>query len=134
MLDDIALNLFSMDENFITIEYTFYGDRGGVGWDTKEFITFDKNTEQVIKIYDILKDNTKNASEWNRILRKYAITQNNCLNDEPIPISEIFYFNRESITLVYNKYEIACGADGVIGITLPLYEIRSYLKDEFYEK
>jgi hypothetical protein len=133
MLDDIALNLFSMNENVITIEYTFSGGRGGVGWETKEFITFDKNTEQVIKIYDILKDNT-NASELNSILRKYAITQNNCLQAEPIPISEIFYFNKESITFVYDKYKIACGADGVINITLPLSEIRSYLKDEFYEK
>lgn len=107
--------------------------RGGVSWYTINFITFSINREQVIKLSDILKDH-KNETEWNTILRKYAVTQNNCLNTDPIPVSENFYFNREFITFVYDKYKIACGADGVINITVPLYEIRSYLNDDFFEK
>jgi len=130
--DCISLNVFSTDENFITIEYDYMGSRGGVGHLDNKYVTFDKNNEQVIKLSDVLKS-TENTTEWNRILRKYVKTRNDCVED-PIPISEFFYCDTQSITFVYGKYKIACGADGVVHITVPFSEIRSYLKYEFIDK
>lgn len=132
MLDDISLDVYSKDDNIVTIAYVFEGHRGGVGWETEEYITFDKNTEQQIKVSDILK-NREDRTFWDGILRKYANTHN-CLNDEPIPTSDRFYFDKRTITFIYGKYEIACGADGIVRITVPLSEIRDYLKPQFVER
>lgn len=133
MLDDISLDVYSKDDNIVTIAYVFEGHRGGVGWETEEYITFDKNTEQQIKVSDILK-NREDKTFWDGILRKYANTHNNCLNDESIPTSDRFYFDKHTITFIYGKYEIACGADGIVHITVPLSEIRDYLKPQFVER
>ena len=133
MLDDISLDVYSIDDNIVTIAYVFEGHRGGVGWETEEYITFDKNTERQIKVSDILK-NREDKTFWNGILRKYVDTYNNCLNDEPIPTSDRFYFDKRTITFIYGKYEIACGADGIVRITVPLSEIRDYLKPQFVER
>ena len=130
MLDDISLSIYSINNNFITIEYTFNGSRGGVWLITEKYITFDKKSEQIIMISDIL-INREDTSEWDEILRNYLKTHNDCVDEAPIPVSDVFYFDEQNITFVYQKYEIACGADGVVHITVPFSAIKSYLKTEF---
>ena len=110
----------------------FDGHRGGVGWDAEEFIAFDKNTEQRIKASDIMK-NPEDTNFWDKILRKYVDTDNIGINDNPIPISDSFYFDDRAITFVYGTYVIAGGADGIIHITVPFSEISDYLKLQFIE-
>lgn len=132
MLDDILLDVYSEDDKIVTIFYVFDGHRGGVGWDAEEFIAFDKNTEQRIKASDILK-NPEDTNSWDEILRKYVDTDNIGINDNPIPISDSFYFDDRAITFVYGTYVIAGGADGIIHITVPFSEISDYLKLQFIE-
>ena len=94
-------------------------------------LIFDKKSEQIITVSDIL-TNRENAMEWNKILRKYLEPDYDCVwEDQPIPVSNLFYFDKDAITFVYQKYEIACGANGVIHITVPFSAIKDYVKPDF---
>ena len=133
---DILLKISSVNNNIVTVEYVFDGDRGGAQWIGNTHLIFDKNSEQIITVSDIL-NNRENAAEWDQILRKHIKTNDpdNCVWDDPlIPVSDIFYFDKETITFVYQKYEIACGADGVIRITVPFSTISDYVKPDFKAK
>lgn len=129
--DDHTMSIFSLDEKLLTIKYSFYGHIGGVGHPSQKFSTICLDTEKVMKISDII-DFTKKDFNWDRLLRLFAVGQ--CLlDDEPFNYSENFYINSESITFVYEKYEIACGADGISSITIPLYFMNYFelLREDF---
>ena len=87
------------------------------------------NTTKKIKRNESIESNR----EWNQILRKYV--KNDCLKDDPIPISDTFYFDQQSITFVYYPiHEIAPYSCGIIHITVPFSAIGKYLKPEFIKK
>jgi len=132
--DDVSLDVFSTSGNAVTVAYVFNGHRGGVGWDTKNYLTFDKNKERLISLSDMLKDGQRNNKEWHQILKRYAITHNGQIENDEIPISNSFYFDKNAVTFVYQKYEISMGADGVVHIRVPFTNIWEYLKPEFIDQ
>ena len=132
--DDISLEIFSTSGNAVTVMYVFNGHRGGVSWNTQNYLTFDKNKERLITLSDMLKDGQRNNREWQRILKRYAITRNGQIDNDQIPISESFYFDKNAVTFIYQKYDISFGADGVVQIRVPFSDIRDYLKPEFIEQ
>ena len=127
-LDDVSLIVFSEFNNLVTVQFTFYGGRGGVSWTTEEYITFDKKSEQVLHVYDIL-ENTKNVKIWDNILRTYVKT--NIFYEDLIPVSDYFYLDKYSMTFVYGKGAISENTIGIRKITVPFSEIKNYLKPEF---
>jgi clan AA aspartic protease (TIGR02281 family) len=130
MLDEIVLDVCFINNKWVTVRYVFDGNRGGVSWYTEKYLTFNKQKEQPIKVSEIFND-INNTLFWNAILRKYADTKSCSLYDDAISLSENFYFDKHTITLIYNRYEIASGACGVIRITLPFSAIVDYLEPSF---
>lgn len=140
-LDDITLDIFSISGDFVIVEFKFLGGRGGVGWETENYLTFDKNTEQILTISDVLKK-TQNNKEWDEILRKRAgVVIINSMSsggemmpvygDEMIPVSKNFYFDKNSITFVYDENELS---SGIVYIRIPYYSIWEYLKPKFIKE
>ncbi|MDR2963314.1 MAG: RsiV family protein [Bacteroidales bacterium] len=136
-LDNYTIRLFSMDNTFITIEDSFVGHSCGVSWLEERHLTFNRNTEEILTIQDVLK---KGIGKYalHDILLKYADveidTEDSITFPEgkiPIPEYGDFYFDLNSITFVYRKYEIACGAAGIVHITVPWVEIRKYVNKDF---
>ena len=129
-LDDISLYLFSFDEMFLTIKFYFDGNRGGVSWHTENYTMINLLTEEKVRLEDIFQINYISKFS-NRIIRENINAELNCLNHDWIPLSNTFYFNQNSITFVYNKYDISCGADGLIEVEIPFYKIDQYLRSDF---
>jgi len=134
--DYFSLNIVLINGNLVTIQYDRCWNVSGVGGCNggKKYITFDKNSGQIIIISDILKNKDNNKAEWNKTLRKY-VEDYDCVWEEGlIPVSDVFYFDKQTITFVYEKYEIACGDDGCVHITVPFSVIKNYLKTDFIAK
>ena len=48
--------------------------------------------------------------------------------------TENFYFDNQNLYLVYQPYEIASYADGIVTIKIPFSELQDWMKDEFKQK
>jgi len=129
----VEMKLISKAENLLIIEYNWGGYSGGAhGFYSTFYKVVDLNINKSISNTDIFKNiNDKKLSEI--LLNHLDEESKECLFDT-IPLNNNFYFDENSITFVYNSYEIMPYACGMAEITLPFVEINDYLKPEFVKQ
>jgi hypothetical protein len=134
---ETSMDIFSQTNNLLTLHYSQGGYSGGAhGWYGESYNVFDLQRNKSISNTNIFKD--VNDESFSKILLKYFKKDSNedqkdCLFSDTIPINNNFFFDKESITFVYNIYEIMPYACGMTTITVPFAEITKYLKPEFTE-
>jgi hypothetical protein len=113
------------------------------GWFHPLYTEFNKNfdlqTNKPILNTDIFKNVNDTAFEKLLANNYFAQDTNNIycfLSDDTttIKMSDNFYFDKDSITFVYNPYEITSWDCGFQYITLSFNKIKKYLKPEFIKK
>jgi hypothetical protein len=131
------------DNELLTIELKSYLFTGGAhGYGSTNFLNFDKKKAKEMNDWDLFKD--KDGFE------KYAETQfrlqhnipaNQPINstgfmfeDDHFYLPENIGFTGEGLKLLYNQYEVASYADGLIELTLPYKEIQKFLSGNINPK
>ena len=132
-----AMKIHSNDNNLLTLVYQFSGYTGGAhGYYNEIYKVFDLKNNKSILLNDIVKN--ANDKIWNKILMDNFNQQNADANDmlleKVIPLNANFYLDQNSITFVYNQYEITAYAAGVIYIKLNLDDIKNHLKPDFLQR
>lgn len=127
-----TMKLVSLRDNVLTLLYTGSGFTGGAhGYFFERYKVFDLNKNKVITLKDLF-INPKDPA-WDGILRSHfeqPEQKEMLLVDQIMPNSN-FFFDDQKITFVYNQYEIAAYAAGVVYITINFSEIKNKLKPEF---
>ena len=127
-------------DNRLTFELPGEGSMGGVSWTSYAGYNFDAITgelltlEQISNDYDIFKTFLiKEASNHIETIRDTRCINTDYQNniEEIIVFDGNWYFQANSLTLVFPKYSIACGAGGVITVDIEKDKVNSYLKDEY---
>lgn len=93
------------------------------------YLNFYTPTQKVLSLYDVLLK-SKESTILSRLRKQARIVARNkqCFNaPNEILISENFYITKKGITFVYQPYEIACYADGIIKITIPKSQLTGCL-------
>jgi len=124
------MKILSHTENYLTVNYNGYGFSGGAhgyGYDLNK--TVDLKNQSIVHLSDIV-DGSK--VKWQPVLLKHV--EKEILFDENITANSNFYFDKNSITFVYNQYEIGPYAVGIIEIKVPFSEIKQALKPEFKKR
>lgn len=122
-------------DSFICITVNSYLDTGGAHGNSRvTFLNFDKKTGNLLKRYDILKDET----DFKAIVKPYFDKATKPLSDdeavqdmffgEDFQLPENIGFNAKGVILLYNVYEIATYAQGVTEFTIPYSEAKPFLK------
>lgn len=110
---------------------------GAHGHYSYNYIVFDMTDGSVISASDIFNEGYKNG--LSKILRNRAKTTNNWSEEDlisnlnspdEIEASDNFRISNDSITFVYNPYEIGSYATGIVKISVPFDEIKEFLKDD----
>ena len=133
--ENFYMKVFSNQNDVLTISYENDGFSGGAhGYYNILFKNFDLKNNAVIQLSDVFID--VNKIDWNKILMKNFknLDQKEMLLVDKIPVNNNFYFDSRNITFVYNQYEITAYAAGVVEISIPLSELKAYLKPEFISR
>ena len=109
-------------------EYQYTG--GAHGYTSVQVGTVDRKTGRKYRLADIVPENRRNellqkVREYIAIRRyeaksyaEWRAREENAFFDEP-KLTENFYFDDRAIHFIYNQYEIACYADGIIEAIVP---------------
>lgn len=129
------MEVFSYNNGQLTLTYENDGFSGGAhGYYNILYKNFDLKKNKSIELEDIF--NNISEMDWNIILTNHFDNdeQKDMLLVNKIPVNHNFYFNQRDITFVYNQYEITAYAAGVVEISVPFSEVRTYLKPEFIKR
>lgn len=99
------------------------------GLESVSYLNYYIPTNKRLTLFDVLLKSKK--STILKSLRKQAkiVARNSQCFSSPndIPLSDTFYISSKGITFVYQPYEIACYADGIIEITIPKSQLAGCL-------
>jgi hypothetical protein len=135
--DNIEISVSSKEDNFMTIVYYSSGYTGGVhGYYSYTYKTFDLKNNKPVLLENIIK-NVEDET-WSKILKEKFLAgegedgEDMLFSIDDIPLTDNFYFGKTGITFVYNTYEIAPYAAGLIHIEIPFSsEIEKMLEPDF---
>ena len=133
--ENFYMRFISHKNNVLTLTFGSDGYSGGAhGYYTILYKNFDLKKNQTVQLSDVFTDVQK--INWDAILSKHfnVEEQKEMLLVDKIPVNDNFYYNDKGITFVYNQYEITAYAAGVVEITVPFAELKSYLKPDFIKR
>ncbi|MFD0834594.1 DUF3298 domain-containing protein [Mariniflexile aquimaris] len=112
----------------ITVAITSYVNTGGAHGNTKiTFLNFDAQTGKRLRNTELLKD----VEGFNKIAKAYlkdALKEEEVLFDaDSFQLPENIGYTMEGLVLLYNTYEIASYATGLIEFTIPYEKANNYL-------
>lgn len=127
-------------DNRLTFELLGEGSMGGVSWTSHAGYDFNAVTgelltlEQISNDYNIFKTFlVKEAGDYIETIKDTSCINSDYQNniEEIIAFDGNWYFQANSLTLVFPKYSIACGAGDVITVDIVKDKVNSYLKNEY---
>ena len=134
-------NLIYNDNNFAVLNLTNYYYTGGAhGMNTSGMMCYDFNEKKVIALKDIV--NIDSLSLQNLIEKQFRRTNNmksnrpltDILFENKLPANENFYFTSKGIGFVYQPYEVAAYAYGVISVFVPFTELKQSINPAFAQR
>lgn len=129
---NISLDFSSVDETYMKADFSNEGYTGGAhGSSNFTFYMIDSEQKKVLKLADICKDIPALEKRAEVYFRKVNLIEEGVsltdrgfwFQDDKFRLNENFYFNSETLTFVYNQYEIAPFSMGIFYLELPLNEI-----------
>ena len=137
------MDLKFVDQNFLSVEIFMHSYTGGAhGMQVQLYRNVDIKNNNIVNLSTIL--DTQNIS-WNSLLRRCLSnyskdSEGNSYNEsvlfeaDKLDKTENFYFDNQNIYLVYQPYEIASYADGIITIKIPFSEVEKWMTEDFKSK
>ncbi len=137
------MTLKSIDQNFFCVEVFYDSYTGGAhGMQTVNYKNIDYKNNNIVSLSTIM-DTQK--VPWNTLLRNClsnfskdsggaSFSETDLFEPEKLTFTDNFYFDNQSLYMVYNPYEIAAYAYGIIEIRIPFSEIDEYMNDDFKQK
>lgn len=137
----VAMDVIFNDNNWLVIEMSGSEYTGGAhGNYGVSYLNIDMQQKRVWKMEDVLTvDTTKLSTLLNNEARRYFAMpapeklEDRMLTDRATPNGNIF-ITPTGISFVYNPYEIASYADGIITLFLPYSQLKDLLKPEFKQR
>ena len=133
------MDVFSRENDFLTLKYTGDGFSGGAhGYYYEYYKVFDLKNNKTLQLSDILM--TPESSIWKRALMDNFLKndlgkdQSQMLLVKEISPNRNFYFDQENIYFLYNQYEIAAYAAGPILIKIPISDVKMMLNSEWLKR
>ncbi len=133
------MQLFSQENDFITLKYASEGYTGGAhGYYNEIYKVFDLKNKRTLQLADLLK--VQDPQIWSRILMDNFLkndldkNQAQMLLVKNIPLNNNFYFDNQHVYFLYNQYEIAAYAAGPVLIKVPFADIKLFLKSDFQSR
>ena len=124
--------------NRLTFIANLEGNFGGVQWSGIEGYNFDASNGNLLKLEDI------GSEAYNYIYNKSIDSIENNKNDYSCVVEDwkdkvkenlnqegSWYFTSTGIKIIFNKYSIACGANGVTTIDITATDINPYLDAKY---
>jgi len=117
----------------ISVAITSYMDTGGAHGNSRvQFFNFNSQTGEELSINDLV-GNMEGLSE---VIKKKLITEiktgpdnmENLFFGKDFELPETLGYSDKGLIVLYNPYEIASYAQGIIEFTIPFEEVNSYLK------
>lgn len=132
------------NENFLIVESTSYTYEGGAhGYYGRTYINYDLDRTQNIDLDKFKSLFHVSSSDLTRLINKnarqlfgigddarYEDIESDCLNVDSIHLTDNFYLCKKGIVFVYNPYEIACYASGIIKILVPWSDLQDGITKE----
>lgn len=134
---NISLDFSSVDDRNLQASFFTEGYMGGAhGNSNFTYYMIDSQQNKVLKLEDICSDIPaleKRAEVYfrkmNEIKEGESLSESGFwFQDNKFHLNQNFYFNSETLTFVYNQYEIASYAMGISYLELPLNEMKDLLK------
>ncbi len=133
------MNVFSNENDFMTIQYTSDSYTGGAhGYYYETYKVFDLKNKKTVQLTDVATD--IDSKIWDKILMDNFL-QNDSENGQAemllvkeIPLNNNFYFDKEYLYFLYNQYEITAYAAGPVLIKIPFSDIKPFLTAEFIKR
>lgn len=129
-------NISYEDENLITISLESYLFTGGAhGYTSKTFLNFDKKKGIELENSELFKNSEEFQAFAEEMFRqKERIPKDKSINytgfmfeQDSFYLPENIGFTKEGVKLLYNQYEVASYADGIIELVLPHSEVQPFL-------
>ena len=136
---ELSMEIAFQNQDYISVKTNIWQDIGGGTGSSHITNTFFRNVNYkdgyIVGIHDVLTSSIS-SRKIGEFINKYSSVSTDKLSvsiDE-LSLPEEFFFDDNSITFIYPKYSIACGAEGEITLKIPYKEIRDNLKSDFYRK
>ena len=133
----------NVDQNFLSVEIYYDTYSGGAhGMQVNRYRNVDYKNNNIVYLTTIL--DTKSVS-WNSLLRRclnnyssYSdgtkITDSDLFEPSELTFTENIWFDNKNLYFVYDPYEIASYAQGIIEVKVPFTEIEQWMKEDFKQK
>ncbi len=138
-IDEITISY--NDNDFVVVSSLSFAYEGGAhGNYATSMQCYDIRNQKVLTVNDVLQiDSAALSPILERNFRSQASLRatdqlSTILFENHIPPTDNFYFTGQGIGFLYNPYELAAYAQGVINIFIPYTELKSYLQPEFAER
>lgn len=118
----VSGNVISQTPSLIVYNCSYYSYMCGAAHGSQgvTYLNYYIPTQRVLTLDDILlKSNRTTITKLLRQQARRVANSYQCLESpQNVHTPEMFYIGNNGVTFVYQEYEIACGADGIIEITL----------------
>lgn len=134
---NLSLDFIFVDDKNLQASFFTEGYTGGAhGNSNFTYFMIDSQQKKVLKLEDICTDIPaleKRAEVYfrkmNEMKEDESLSESGFwFQDNKFHLNQNFYFNSETLTFVYNQYEIASYASGITYLELPLKEMKDLLK------
>lgn len=127
--EKIYITKNSETEKYVSYLVDFSGNHGGAGGGTKYGVTFRKADGKRVRIISNPNDRQLKTKLIFYVNEKGGTSSPEELEAHPFPKKEPFLTD-DGVHFIYQKYEIGSGADGIIDVSIPYYEIANFLSDD----
>ncbi len=101
---------------------------GAHGYYATTYLNYDIDKGQVLTVGRLFSDVDGLKAAIMRDAQQNPDYAGNLLVDK-IPSVDNFFVDGAMISFVYNPYEVACYAAGIVTVSLPIHEVRDYMSD-----
>lgn len=134
-------NLIYNDQNFVVMEVSSHTYLGGAhGMHGSMMVCYDVKDKDVLSLDDIL---TIDSVRLQQIVEKNFKLRNKLKPNQPLseilfenklPANDNFYFTHKGLGFIYQPYEVAAYAFGIVDVFIPFADLKQYLKPEFSQR
>ena len=134
---ETSISIIEGTADFVEISFhnwNYSGGAHGNAWSEQRII--DRKTGKELMLEDFISDMSVLTAKAEKIFRAdqeiaegaSLIDEGFWFNDGKFHLNENFVFNEETLDFLYNQYEIAPYAAGVIYLSIPMEEVKDLLK------
>jgi len=137
-VNELNSNALYNDHEFLVLDVGSYVYSGGAhGLEGKSIICYDMNQKREMQLNDVI---SIDSVSLKKIVEKKFRTTSGMKPGQPLteilfennlPANDNFYFTNKGLGFIYQPYEVAAYAVGIIYVFIPYTEVKPYLNPQF---